>query len=111
MVAAESSEHALIGHGWVLDLVRRSIVAGHGAHALLLTGQPHVGKFTTALAMAGVLLCEEARGCGSCRHCRLVARRAHPDLRILEIPPDRRSIPIKDVHDFLQGVALRPLEA
>jgi DNA polymerase-3 subunit delta' len=35
----------------------------------------------------------------------------HPDLRVLERPPDRRSIPLGDVHEFLRGIALRPLEA
>lgn len=110
-MVVERSESALIGHGWALDLARRMRAAERSAHSLLLTGHPHVGKFTTALAMAGVFLCAEGRGCGTCRNCRLVARRVHPDLRILELPPDRRTIPIKDVHELLQGVALRPLEA
>jgi DNA polymerase-3 subunit delta' len=35
----------------------------------------------------------------------------HPDLSVLEIPADRKSIPLKDVHDFMHGMALRPLEA
>lgn len=61
--------------------------------------------------MAQVLLCPEGSGCGECRACRLTERRSHPDLRILQLPADRRNIPIRDVHDFIQGMSLRPLEA
>jgi DNA polymerase-3 subunit delta' len=70
-----------------------------------------VGKFTTARAIAAVALCERQNACGQCRQCRLLAHGAHPDLRTIEAPPDRRSIPIKDLHELLQGLALRPLEA
>ncbi|MSQ24473.1 MAG: DNA polymerase III subunit delta' [Chloroflexi bacterium] len=100
-----------IGHEWVIDFIRRVLAEGRAHHAYLLTGPTHVGKLTTALAMAQVLLCEKQTGCGQCRHCQLVGRRIHPDLRILELPADRRTIPIRDVHEFTQGIALKPLEA
>src|SRR5207302_5803541 len=102
---------ALLGHGWALDALAGALAAGRATHAYLITGPAQVGKFTTALAMAQVLLCETGGGCGQCRHCLLAERRAHPDLRILERPSERRIIPIKDVHEFTQGIALRPLEA
>ena len=101
----------IVGHQWVLDLLRRSVEQGRSSHAYLLTGPAQLGKFTVALAMARTLLCDVGRGCGTCRQCQLMARGAHPDLSVLELPADRRTIPIKDVHDFCQGMALRPLEA
>lgn len=121
----------LIGHGWVLDYLGRSAARGRAHHAYLLTGPNHIGKLTTALGMAQVLMCQRHQrsagpngdsgvydgpetlglGCGVCRHCVLVERRIHPDLRLLQLPPDRRNIPIKDVHEFMQGIALKPLEA
>ncbi len=101
----------LVGHQWALDAIARQAVSQRRAHAYLVTGPPHVGKFTTGLEIARLFLCAETPACGDCRHCRLAARRAHPDLRILEIPADRKTIPIKDVHDFMQGIALKPLEA
>jgi DNA polymerase-3 subunit delta' len=61
--------------------------------------------------MAQILICPEGSPCGTCRHCSLVQRRIHPDLRVLQLPPDRKTIPIRDVHDFIQGIALKPLEA
>ena len=101
----------LIGHEWVLEFLRRTLPAGRVHHAYLLTGPAHIGKLTTAFAMAQVLMCPERRGCGACRHCSLVQRRIHPDLRMLQLPADRKNIPIKDVHEFMQGIALKPLEA
>jgi DNA polymerase-3 subunit delta' len=101
----------IVGHRWVLDLLARSQAAGSVPHACLLVGPAHIGKFTTALVMAQRLLCEHGTRCGACRHCALAARRAHPDLRVLEIPAERKNIPLADVHEFLRGIALRPLEA
>jgi len=101
----------LIGHSWVQEFLTRGAQAGRLSHAYLFTGPAHVGKLTTALRIAAVLLCEESRACGQCRHCRLAQRISHPDLRVLEMPTDRKNIPLRDLHEFLSGLALRPLEA
>ncbi|HZT07179.1 MAG TPA: hypothetical protein VFC51_09125 [Chloroflexota bacterium] len=101
----------LIGHQWALDALARAIKTSSLAHAYLLTGPEHVGKLATAMAIARLLLCPSNPACGTCRHCRHAARGAHPDMRILALPTDRKTIPIKDVHEFLHGIALKPLEA
>lgn len=101
----------LIGHDWAVAFVARSRQAGAAAHAYLLVGPGHVGKFTTALAISRALLCGAYPPCGDCRQCLLAAHDAHPDLRVLEMPDERKNIPLKDVHEFTGGIALRPLEA
>ena len=57
--------------------------------ALLLTGQPGLGKRPTALFLAQCLLCETQRdwlqACGTCASCLLYRAGNHPDLRLLEI--------------------------
>nr|WP_119354297.1 DNA polymerase III subunit delta' [Azohydromonas sediminis] len=56
------------------------------AHALLIHGPEGVGQFELALALAQHGLCEAESGprpCGQCAGCRLLASRAHPDLRVL----------------------------
>src|SRR5688500_6115601 len=97
----ETAGTSLIGHGWVPSTIARNRAEGRLAHAYLLAGPAHIGKLTTALEIARLLLCPEPVACGVCRHCRLVSRRVHPDLQVLEIPPARRNIPLQDVHDFM----------
>src|SRR5687767_12885857 len=61
-------------------------------HAWIFHGPEGVGKFTTAVEVARVLLCHESRdteACGQCESCRLFASRpsiyeaAHPDLHLI----------------------------
>lgn len=56
-------------------------------HALLLQGQPGIGKRLFARELAQRLLCERAASaaypCGRCDACHLFAAGTHPDLRIV----------------------------
>lgn len=70
--------------------MRRDISSDRLAPAYLFVGPESVGKFTTAVAFAGVLLCadrREAQGgpdaCGTCLTCRRVRGEAHPDLMVV----------------------------
>lgn len=58
-------------------------------HAILLSGQPGLGKRTTALFVAKALLCEADHNgfgaCGSCYSCHLYEAGNHPDLRLIEV--------------------------
>jgi hypothetical protein len=60
---------------------------GGGSHSLLLVGPAGVGKTTLALDVAATLLCTaeppEARPCGTCRACRMIASGNHPDVHRL----------------------------
>lgn len=57
-------------------------------HALLLSGQPGLGKFELAQAFAQSLLCESPRedrqACGQCLPCNWFAQGNHPDFRLLQ---------------------------
>jgi DNA polymerase-3 subunit delta' len=52
-------------------------------HALLITGQPGMGKLALAEHLAAMLLCEQRTAgqepCGQCPGCRMVAAGTHPD--------------------------------
>ena len=41
----------LIGHGWAVALLRRSLAANRVAHAYLFSGPPHIGKTKLALEL------------------------------------------------------------
>jgi DNA polymerase-3 subunit delta' len=99
----------VIGHDWAVDLLRSAVAAGRPPHALLISGQPNVGKGALARSLAQALLCtEEQRPCGACRACRLVAASTHPDLRWVE--PQGGSLKIAQVRELTRQLALAPME-
>jgi DNA polymerase III subunit delta' len=77
----------------------RSALAEGAAHAYLFHGPRGVGKRSAALAFAGALLGDSAR----------VARRAHPDLYVLEPLGDQ--IRIDPVRALRRDLHMRPFEA
>lgn len=91
---------AILGQTHALDQLHAQIVSGRVHHAQIFHGPAGVGKFTTALALAKVLLCHTAErdlagrvmACGGCASC-LAFRQdeadespdaiAHPDLHVV----------------------------
>jgi DNA polymerase-3 subunit delta' len=77
----------------------RSALADGPAHAYLFHGPRGVGKRRAALAFAGELLKDPSR----------VARRAHPDLYVLE--PLGGQIRIDPIRDLRRDLHMRPFES
>lgn len=73
--------------------------------ALLLTGMEGVGKCFTAFQLAQVVNCRQAvpgDACGICPDCRQIARRVHPDVRLLEAEKNQIKIDqIRELHHYL----------
>ncbi|MGI6656398.1 MAG: DNA polymerase III subunit delta' [Desulfobulbus sp.] len=102
----------VLGQTKALTLLERALHSERLAHAYLFAGPDGVGKTTTALAMAGVLLCrdpKESRACGHCPGCRKLASDNHPDL--LHIRPDGTAIKIDQIRELKKAVAFPPFEA
>lgn len=79
-----------IGFPWIAaPLARLPARIADLPGALLLRGQPGLGKKTMALFLAKAILCESARdglgACGTCASCHLIAAGNHPDLRLVEL--------------------------
>ena len=70
----------VLGQPHAIDLLDQQLTTGRQHHALIFHGPVGVGKFTTALAYARVLLCHQAQtdltgritACGACESCRLL---------------------------------------
>ena len=80
-------------------------------HALLLYGRPGLGKHAFALQLAQALLCAAPRdgvGCGDCHGCRLFAAGTHPDLALIGLVEEAKSVTIDQIRALGDFLSLRP---
>jgi DNA polymerase-3 subunit delta' len=110
-LAQETAAWGIAGHEWAVGLLARSLATDSLAHAYLFSGPPAIGKYTLARAFAQALNCLEPPRCGRCRPCRLIARDAHPDVRTLTRPADKKNVGIDEIKELREDAALKPLEA
>jgi DNA polymerase-3 subunit delta' len=77
-------------------------------HALLLAGQPGIGKQILAEAMVARLLCLQPGrvACGECTSCKLLKGGAHPDRFILTPEEDKKLINVEQSRELGAGLAL-----
>lgn len=97
----------ILGQDRAIAQLQRAIACGRMAHAFLFTGPDGVGRQTTAIALAKVLLCEKPiivkrsqlglpgrlseldddfpvrRACGLCGDCKMMASLSHPDFQLV----------------------------
>jgi DNA polymerase-3 subunit delta' len=88
------------GHNAILEQFRRSVTRGRLASTYLFVGPSGVGKRAFAVKLAQALLCEEhaesqLSPCNTCESCQQVAANSHPDLEIIQKPPDKSFIPVE----------------
>lgn len=107
----------IIGHDGGKALLRSAILQDRLAHAYLFHGDDRIGKRLLALRLAQALLCEtvsnarQPDGCGSCRACRQVEARTHPDFMVIEPDRDQANpqIKIELIRDIEHQMIYRPL--
>jgi len=113
----------ILGQARVLRVLTTALAAGSLPHAYLLYGMEGVGRFKTALAVAGALLCPDATGdgCGRCSSCDRVVREAHPALSVIRPlarkgdkdwveDPVRGAIRIEQIRELQRWLAVRSFE-
>ncbi len=101
----------VVGHGRILERLRRCLAAGRLSHAYLFVGPQGVGKSTVARAFAQAVVCtdEPAEGCGACEGCVRAAAGSHPDVHVVE--PDGLAVKIEQVRSLQESLAYRPAVA
>lgn len=111
---------AILEQPRAVEQLTRALATDRVAHAYAFVGPTASGRCTTALAFAAALLCEASERCtrsNTCRACRLVDARHHPDLHIVvPTPPDSnpkgaRAIRIGAVRELERQASLRPAMA
>ena len=107
------------GQATAVEAVVAMLARGAVPHALLLVGQPGVGKSTLADDVAATLLClapdQADRPCRACRACRAFEHGNHPDVHRLAPTGAGNVIPIggreeRGVRDLVRDLALMPVE-
>jgi len=78
--------------------------SGQFPHALLLAGPQHSGKSQLALALARLLLCEDAgnTNCGRCHACELSAAGVHGDFRWVSPEDNSRVIKVDQIRGAVE---------
>ena len=109
-----------LSQGETLNSLLRKIHEGRMTHALLISGEEGLGKWSLAQALAAALLCEDdsplARPCGKCRACIQMESLSHPDLIVIRkgaplVPSDvKTSIPVSDIQEMIRRVGLKGYE-
>ena len=79
------------------------------AHALLLQGQPGLGKSALADWIARLALCDSpgAAPCDVCTSCRLHGAGTHPDLRRVGVAEDKKQVAVEDIRELIAGLTLK----
>lgn len=73
----------IVGQDWACAYLSGALRNNRLPQTMIFHGPPYVGKETTALVLASILLCETESGCGSCASCLQVFSYQHPDLHYI----------------------------
>jgi DNA polymerase-3 subunit delta' len=87
-------------------LLQKDVESGRVAHAYLFAGAAGRLPLDAALAFGAALVCPDG-GCGTCDTCRLVVRRAHPDVEVIE--PAGMQLLVDQVRDAIRAASRRPV--
>jgi DNA polymerase-3 subunit delta' len=113
----------VLGQQRVIRVLQKALATDNLPHAFLFYGTEGVGRFKTALALAGALFCGSAQGdaCGECPDCRRVQQETHPGLSVIRplskkgekdwiVDPDRGEIRIDQVRELQKWFSMRSFE-
>ena len=97
--------------GTEITNIRKQIEENRFVHAILISGEPGIGKKTLAGLIAKAVLCsaDHNRPCGICDSCRLMEAGEHPDQIIIqkgiplsaETKKGRSTIPVSDIREMI----------
>lgn len=99
------------GQERAVQFLERSIAADRVVNGYLLFGPEGVGKLTLATDFAAALECVgDGPPCGECAPCHKVYAGNHPDVTVVRLQDDRRSISIAQVREVTRQAAFKPFE-
>jgi DNA polymerase-3 subunit delta' len=105
----------LIGHQWVVKVLKRHIAQKDIRQAYLFTGPPGVGRRTLAIRMAQALNCSHPPHpggiCGICSNCTQIEHITHPDLVVVQSEQVGGVLKVDQIRDIQHYLSLAPYQA
>ena len=69
-------------------------------HAIIIEGEYGTGKRTLAKYLAQIAVCEgENKPCNSCKSCHLAVVGSHPDIEVISIEEDKKTITVGQIRE------------
>ena len=76
-------------------------------HAIIIEGEYGTGKKTLAKYLAKIAVCSgESKPCDSCRDCHLATVGSHPDIEIVSVKEDKKTITVDQIRELKNTVYL-----
>lgn len=104
----------LLGHEWVVEMLKQHLTRDSVRHAYLITGPPGLGRRTLALRFAQALNCPtpSAPGepCGKCKTCRQIERMQYTDLVIVQAEKEGGTLKVEQIRSLRQVLSLKPYQ-
>ena len=105
----------ILGHDWVVDLLKEHILRDNVRHAYLFTGPQGVGRRTLALRLTQALNCPQPLAAGepclTCRTCTQIERMQHADLQVVQADQVRGTLKVDQVRELQHSLSFSPYEA
>ncbi|MBU2645702.1 DNA polymerase III subunit delta' [bacterium] len=99
----------VIGHGSIAQQLEYTYQQDRIPSAYLFIGLEGIGKSTLVKAFAQMMNCQTHDNCHRCDSCRMFDNGNHPDFHVIK--PDGQSIRIKQIHDLIRHLDLKPAYA
>jgi DNA polymerase-3 subunit delta' len=111
----------ITGHEWAVDMLKKHVSHGTTRHAYLFCGPPGLGRRTLALRFAQALNCQTPVSagipCGTCRDCKQIEAKQHPDLNVIEAQDDDKrskeggTLKVDQVREARRTLTLKPYQS
>lgn len=99
------------GNETVQETLHQMLLRDRTAHGFLFYGEAGLGKKTLAMRFMAEMLCTGAeKPCGQCKSCRMLANKAHPDVRFVEHSGKRGGFSVETVREVCMDLASPPNE-
>jgi DNA polymerase-3 subunit delta' len=103
----------LVGHKKQWQFLQGAVKQGRVPHALLFTGESHLGKKTLAIEFIKLLNCQnpcDGKPCQICQNCKEIAKNIYPELTLVQPEEKEKEIRVAQIRALRSRLALRSFD-